>query len=238
MLELRNIVKTFGQTVVLDGISARFEAGTVTAIVGDNGAGKSTLLKAIAGMHGLDSGDILLEDEAVTRSPVQVRRQQGIEMIYQDLALAWQQSVLANLFLGREAVVPGFGLLKRGHMARRAAEGLKELGIDLPDLHKQVGLLSGGQQQAVAIARATLFQPKVLLLDEPTAALGAGQVDRVLAEIRREKARGCTLILVSHRFNDVFAVADRIVVMKHGMIASDLVVDETSIEETVQRIVS
>ena len=238
MLDLHDLTKAFGHTQVLQNITARFKAGTVTAIVGDNGAGKSTLLKAIAGLHRLDGGQIMLDSHEITGSPVQERRRQGIEMIYQDLALARQQSVLANMFLGREDAVSGFGFLKRRQMALRAAEGTRELGIELPDLGRQVGLLSGGQQQAVAIARATLFKPKVLLLDEPTAALGAGQVDRVLAEIRREQERGCTVILVSHRFNDVFAVADRVVVMKQGKIASDLSVSETNIEDTVQRIVS
>jgi ABC-type sugar transport system ATPase subunit len=238
MLELRNITKAFGHTTVLNNITARFEAGTVTAIVGDNGAGKSTLLKAIAGLHRLDTGQVILDDRTIASLSVRERRRQGIEMIYQDLALAPQQTVLANMFLGREVATPVFGFLKRRHMVRRVAESMRELGIELPNLRKQVGLLSGGQQQAVAIARATLFQPKALLLDEPTAALGAGQVDRVLAEIHREKERGCIVILVSHRFNDVFAVADRIVVMKHGQIASDLSIGETSIEETVQRIVS
>ena len=223
MLELLGVSKSFGRTTVLDTVTARFAPGTVTAIAGDNGAGKSTLLKAIAGIHPIDGGEIRLDGLSMGGMGVAMRRRKGIEMIYQDLALARQQSILANIFLGREACLPVFGFLRRRDMLRRAEERLAELGIEPGDLARPAGQLSGGQQQAVAIARATMFEPKVLLLDEPTAALAAGQADRVLEAIRREKAAGRIVILVSHRHGDVLAVADRTITMAHGRILPEAV---------------
>ncbi len=236
-LALTNISKSFGPVQVLQNISLTFLPGQVTAIVGDNGAGKSTLLKLMAGIHEPDSGTVRLNDTELTKRPASEHRQRGIEMVYQDLALAPQQDVVTNLWLGREIVSSWFGFLKRKTMGQKAKEELDRLGIHIPDLHRPAGLLSGGQQQAIAIARAVLFDPKVLLLDEPTAALAAREVQQVLDLIRKEKEQGRIVILVSHRLNDVFAVADRIVVMKQGSITNDTSTADTTLTEVVENIV-
>lgn len=237
-LVLNNICKSFGTVQVLHGISLRFEPGQVTAIVGDNGAGKSTLLKLMAGIYEPDIGTIKLDDTELTKRPAAEHRQRGIEMVYQDLALAKQQDVVENLWLGREVTRTWFGFLDKKTMEQKAGAELDRLGIKIPDLKRQVGLLSGGQQQAVAIARAAMFDPKVLLLDEPTAALAAREVQQVIELIRKEKDQGRIVILVSHRLNDVFAVADRIVVMKQGNILSDVPTSITTLSQIVENIVS
>lgn len=236
-LVLQNIAKSFGSLEVLKGISTSFTHGTVTALVGDNGAGKSTLLKILAGIHQPTGGSVTLNGTNITTNTAESHRAAGIEMVFQDLALAKQQDVVTNLFMGREVTGP-FGLLRRGEMRATAATELQKLGITIPDLHKPIGLLSGGQQQAVAIARAAMFNPQVLLLDEPTAALAAREVEQVLALIRQQKAAGRIIILVSHRLNDVFAVADRIIVLKHGAMAADTPAANTTLAQTVERIVA
>lgn len=236
-LSLSNITKSFGSIEVLKNITTLFEPGTVTAIVGDNGAGKSTLLKTLAGIHKPDHGSIVLNGHDITALASDTHRQTGIEMVMQDLALAKQQDVVTNLFMGRE-ITNSLGFLKRRHMAEETTTELKKLGINIPDIKKPVGLLSGGQQQAIAIARAAMFYPHVLLLDEPTAALAAREVEQVLTLIRQERAKGRIIILVSHRLNDVFAVADRIIVLKHGEIYADTAVNQTSLTQIVEQIVS
>jgi ABC-type sugar transport system ATPase subunit len=235
-LALENISKSFGAVEVLKHINTHFDGGQVTAIVGDNGAGKSTLLKLMAGIHMPDEGTIKLGGEELVRLPASEHRRRGIEMVYQDLAVAKQHDVVTNLYLGRELI--RFGFLDRKTMRKKASEELDGLSIKIPDLNRPVGLLSGGQQQAIAIARAVMFDPKVLLLDEPTAALAAREVDEVLDLIRQQKQRHRVVILVSHRLNDVFAVADRIVVMKHGQIAADMPTKATTLSKVVEHIVS
>jgi ABC-type sugar transport system ATPase subunit len=237
-LTLNNISKSFGSVDVLKNISTHFDDGQVTAIVGDNGAGKSTLLKLLAGIHSPDTGTISLGKEELIKLPAAEHRQRGIEMVYQDLAVAKQHDVVTNLYLGRETTCTWFGFLNRKTMRKNAGAELGRLGIKIPDLSKPVGLLSGGQQQAVAIARAVLFNPKVLLLDEPTAALAAREVEQVLDLIHQQKQQGRAVILVSHRLNDVFAVADRIVVMKQGSIKIDMVTTATTLTQVVEHIVS
>ena len=237
-LKLENIRKSFGAVEVLCGISAAFEEGNVTAIVGDNGAGKSTLLKTISGIHKPDSGRIALHDKDLTGLPVANYRAHGIEMVYQDLALAKQQDTVANLFMGREQCGRFFGILHRKRMAALARQEMDALGIRIADLSTPIGLLSGGQQQSIAIARAALFDPKVLLLDEPTAALAAREVEHVLELISKQRALGRLIILVSHRLNDVFAVADRIIVMKQGRLIADEEAKTTSLSRVVEQIVS
>jgi ABC-type sugar transport system ATPase subunit len=236
-LVLQNIYKHFDRVEVLRDVSLGFEPGTVTAIVGDNGAGKSTLLKIVAGILAPSAGNISFDENAVTALSANARRSLGIEMVYQDLALASQQDVVTNLFMGREQIGP-FGLLKREAMRTRAQNKLNELGIEIKNISQRVSLLSGGQQQAVAIARALLFDPQVLLLDEPTAALAVREVERVLEIIRRQRAASRIVILVSHRLNDVFAVADRIVVLKHGQVAADNLTAQVTLSQVVEKIVS
>jgi ABC-type sugar transport system ATPase subunit len=237
MLKLNNISKHYGAVEVLKNISLEFSPGTVTAIVGDNGAGKSTLLKVVTGVVKPDRGAITLGQRDISSLNPGARRNCGIEMVYQDLALAPEHDAVTNLFIGRE-IATYFGLLQRKEMRRRALAVLKELEIQIPSVDRAVGNYSGGQQQAVAIARAILFCPEVILLDEPTAALAAREVDRVLSLIRRERDKGRIIVLVSHRLNDVFAVADRIVVLKHGSVGSDETAASLSIRDVVEKIVS
>lgn len=235
-LALHNVKKSFGSVEVLRDLSLTFETGTVTAIVGDNGAGKTTLLKTIAGIYRPDSGSVHLNGTVLSGLSAAAHRACGIEMVYQDLALAGQQSVVANLFIGREITYP-FGFLNRKAMKEKAKEILDRLGIQIQSMDALVGTLSGGQRQAIAIARAVLFDPQILLLDEPTAALAAREVDQVLSLIRQEREQGRTVVLISHRLNDVFAVADRIVVMKRGQIVADDPTGLTTLAQVVERIV-
>jgi ABC-type sugar transport system ATPase subunit len=234
-LEAHNITKAFDAVEVLRGISLTFQPGSVTALVGDNGAGKSTFLKILAGVHTPTGGKICLHGAPLERGVTASHREAGIEMVYQDLALAKNHDIVTNLFLGRER--DSFGFLRRREMLSQAKTTLDQLEINLPRLTQKVGTLSGGQQQAVAIARAVLFNPKVLLLDEPTAALAAREVERVIDLIQKQKALGRIIILVSHRLNDVFAVADRIIVLKRGQVFSDDPSTALTLAEVVQRIV-
>jgi ABC-type sugar transport system ATPase subunit len=234
--EVCEIKKRFGSVEVLNGISLCFEPGTVTSIVGDNGAGKSTLLKILAGVFRANEGTLRLNGETLDRGSPASHRRAGIEMVYQDLALAKNHDVITNLFLGRELI--SCGVLDRCTMEQEGRSILGQLEINLPRMEQRVGELSGGQQQAVAIARAVLFNPRVLLLDEPTAALAAREVDRVIELVKRQKELGRIIILVSHRLNDVFAVSDRIVVLKRGCVYSDDPKNNLTLTEVVQRIVS
>ncbi len=236
-LTLHHISKSFGSVDVLKQITTHFDAGQVTAIVGDNGAGKSTLLKLMAGIHAPDEGQILLDGEVLSKRCPADHRRRGIDMVYQDLAIAKQHDVVTNLFLGREITRRWGCFLNRAAMRKTAQRELDRLGITIPDLNRPVGVLSGGQQQAVAIARAVLFNPKVLLLDEPTAALAAREVEQVLILIRQQKQQGRVVILVSHRLNDVFAVADRLLVMHQGRIKLDTPSEATTLAQIVEHIV-
>lgn len=234
-LQLNAVVKTFGATTVLQGISTNFAGGTVTAIVGDNGAGKSTLCKTIAGVYHPDSGEISLDGLKLNNLGPHETREAGIEMIYQELALAKQHDVVSNLFFGREKT-RWLGWLDRKAMMEQSQIVLDTMGIALPSLKREVGLLSGGQQQAVAIARALLFSPRVLIMDEPTAALAVREIEHTLELIKKLKQRGLIVILISHRLNDVFAVSDRIIALRSGTIVADQMVHETSMQEVVSQI--
>jgi ABC-type sugar transport system ATPase subunit len=236
-LRAQNITKSFGGLDVLSDVSLEFLPGTVSAIVGDNGAGKSTFLKILAGIHKPDTGTLHLGSEDITDNSAQENRGAGIEMVYQDLALAKRHDVVTNLFLGRESTNHG-GFIARSQMRRRAQGIIEQLGITIPNLDRPVGLLSGGQQQAIAIARAIMFDPAVVILDEPTAALAAREVERTLELIRAQRNARRVIILVSHRLNDVFAVSDRIIVFKHGRVFADDACASTDIFKVVAKIVS
>lgn len=241
LLVLTNIRKSFGAVDVLHGVDLELAAGEVIGLVGDNGAGKSTLMKMITGMYHADSGSITLEGNSILQLDPGARRALGIEMIYQDLALAKQQDVASNIFLGREpvrkflGVFPGF--VDKAEMDRRAAEMIRRLGANLPSINRSVGSFSGGQQQTVAIARALTFNPKLVIMDEPTAALAVREVQGVLDLIRRLKSEGIAVILISHRLNDVLNVTDRIAVLRHGRVVANLVTAQTNMNEVVAAIV-
>jgi ABC-type sugar transport system ATPase subunit len=241
LLEVRNVTKSFGAIHVLNGVDFSVEAGTVTGLVGDNGAGKSTLMKTITGIYSIDSGDIAFDGRSMTGMAPGARRALGIEMIYQDLALAKQQDVSANIFLGREPVKKLLGLLPgyvdKARMDAEAQKMIDRLGARIPSIHRPVGMFSGGQQQTVAIARALTFNPKLVIMDEPTAALAVREVESVLKLIHQMRDEGIAVILISHRLNDVFEVTDRIVVLRQGRIEADLATKRTQMREVVEYIV-
>jgi ABC-type sugar transport system ATPase subunit len=241
LLSIRNVVKRFGPIEVLKGVNLEIEAGTVVGLVGDNGAGKSTLMKTITGLYKADEGTETFDGHLLTPLAPGERRALGIEMIYQDLALAKQQDVAANIFLGREPTMRPLGFLPpvvdKARMDAEAQKMIDRLGARIPSIHRPVGMFSGGQQQTVAIARALTFAPKLVIMDEPTAALAVREVESVLALIRQMKAEGIAVILISHRLNDVMEVTDRIVVLRQGRIEADLATKQTQMREVVGYIV-
>lgn len=239
LLEIRGVSKSFGPVSVLHGVDLTVNPGEVVGLVGDNGAGKSTLMKIVTGMYTADEGTITLEGHDIFDHSPGERRRMGIEMIYQDLALARQQDVAANIFLGREPTrsVMGMRFVDRAAMKRDAQAMIDRLGARLPALSRPVGSFSGGQQQSVAIARALTFNPKIVIMDEPTAALAVREVQGVLDLIRQLKADGIGVILISHRLNDVLSVTDRIVVLNHGRAAANLTTAETDMAAVVSAIV-
>ncbi|SFC40268.1 ATP-binding cassette domain-containing protein [Tropicimonas isoalkanivorans] len=239
LLDVTGITKSFGAVHVLHGVDFHVDAGEVVGLVGDNGAGKSTLMKIVTGMYSADSGNITLEGKPILGFDPGERRSLGIEMIYQDLALAKQQDVASNIFLGREPVrkILGMNFVDRATMKREAQAMIDRLGARLPAISRPVGSFSGGQQQSVAIARALTFDPKIVIMDEPTAALAVREVQGVLDLIRQLKSEGIGVILISHRLNDVLSVTDRIVVLRQGQATADLTTSETNMAEVVSAIV-
>ena len=232
VLELRHISKHFGAIEAVKDVSFELEAGEVVGLMGDNGAGKSTLVKMMAGNFRPSSGSLLMDGrEIVMHRPVEAR-EHGIEIVHQDLALCDNLTAAANVYLGRELRV-GFGPLKildYASMYRRAGEIFAELKSETRprDLVKK---MSGGQRQAVAIARTRLSNAKIVLMDEPTAAISVRQVAEVLNLIRRLRDQGITVVLISHRMPDVFTVADRVIVMRRGTKVADKPIDKSSPEE-------
>jgi D-xylose transport system ATP-binding protein len=224
LLSVRGICKRLGHVEALREVDLDVPSGRVTAVLGDNGAGKSTLLKIISGVLQPDAGEIQFDSRRVRLSSPRIANKLGIEAVYQDLALCDNLSVLLNIYLGRErrgARIPLFGgLLAFDVMHEEAARYLAELSVELPSLWSEAGRLSGGQRQAVAIARALLWRPRLLLLDEPTAALGSKQTDSVRRIIRTLRDQGVAVLLITHNFTQAIHMADRIVVMRHGRIAS------------------
>ncbi len=241
LLVVKGVTKRFGAVQVLNGVDLAIEPGTVTGLVGDNGAGKSTLMKTITGIYTADEGSITFDGRDVLGIGPGARRALGIEMIYQDLALAKQQDVAANIFLGREPTRRPLGFLPpvvdKAKMDAEAQKMIDRLGARIPSITRPVGLFSGGQQQTVAIARALTFNPKLVIMDEPTAALAVREVESVLNLIRQLKAEGIAVILISHRLNDVMDVTDRIVVLRQGRIEADLETKKTQMKEVVEYIV-
>ncbi|MBV8440751.1 MAG: sugar ABC transporter ATP-binding protein [Hyphomicrobiales bacterium] len=239
LLELKDVRKTFGAIEALRGVAFSVEEGSVVGLVGDNGAGKSTLMKTITGVYRPDGGDILFDGLSLVDKDPGAIRQAGIEMIYQDLALAPMRDVAANIFLGRELTrtVLGVRLIDSKRMRTEAEAMIARLGARIPSVAQMTGQLSGGQQQSVAIARALTFNPRLVIMDEPTAALAVREVEHVLDLIQTLKTRGIGVILISHRLTDVFSVCDRIVVLRQGAVIADDATRDTSMNAVVAHIV-
>jgi ABC-type sugar transport system ATPase subunit len=240
LVSLRAISKTFGAVVALRHVTLDVVAGEVIGIVGDNAAGKSTLMKILAGAYTPDAGEIVLDGRSARFESPTDARAAGIEMVYQDFALVPELTVTQNIFLGRELVRARLGieLLDKRAMDARAGELIERLGLRVPPVGTPVRALSGGQQQAVAIARATTFDARIVVMDEPTASLGASAIAKVRETIGRLKAHGVTVIVISHRLEDVFETADRVVVMKHGHVVGTRRIAETGADEVLHMIVS
>ncbi len=233
-LELRGISKSFGAVQALTDVDFEARAGEVTALVGDNGAGKSTLIKCVAGIYPVDHGQILFEGHEVTIHSPKDAAALGIEVVYQDLALCDNLDIVQNMFLGREKLTP-FHLLDEDVMELRARETLAELAVTtVRSVRQQVASLSGGQRQSVAVAKAVMWNSKVVILDEPTAALGVAQTAQVLNLVRRLAERGLAVILISHNLNDVFAVSDRIAALHLGRSVGNWAVNELDSQEVVE----
>jgi D-xylose transport system ATP-binding protein len=226
-LSIRGAEKRFGAVTALDGVDLDVHSGEVVALLGDNGAGKSTLIKCISGAHRLDSGTIEMNGERVTiRSPADARAL-GIETVYQDLALFDNLTPTDNFYAGRELADPrwlprSLRILRRRQMREATQDVLNRLQVSLPNLSSIVGLMSGGQRQAVAVSRAAAFASRVVILDEPTAALGIRESRRVLDLIRRLRDEGRALIVISHAMDHVMELADRVVVLRRGRKVGEL----------------
>jgi simple sugar transport system ATP-binding protein len=238
-VQMEDISKSFGAIKSLDRVNLVLRAGEVLGLVGDNGAGKSTLSKILSGAVVPDTGRLLLDGREVRfASPADARRQR-VEMVYQDLSLCDTVDVAGNLLLGREPLrrVLGVPIMDKRKMHADAAQMLAHLGIRMPSTRLKVENLSGGQRQSIAIGRAVSFDPLVLIMDEPTAALAVAEVDAVLDLIHQVSAKGVSVILITHRLQDLFVVCDRIMVLYEGRNAAERLIGETNIEEIVNLIV-
>jgi D-xylose transport system ATP-binding protein len=237
VLSARGLSKRFGPVQALDGVDIDVRAGEVLALVGDNGAGKSTLVKLISGIYSVDSGEFSFEGRPVKIGGPASVTELGIATVYQDLALCDNLDVVANLFLGQEEIVAGpssvFRALDEIEMERRSHQLLKQLSVTIPSVRSEVGTLSGGQRQQVAVARSLLGEPQVVMLDEPTAALGVVQTKQVLDLIGRLRERDLGVIVISHNLANVFEVADRIFVLRLGRKAGLFEKSKVSEEQVV-----
>lgn len=216
VLSLANIRKVFGGVIAIQNFSLELYAGEIVALVGDNGAGKSTLVKVISGVHRPTSGDIRMDGESVALVDASSARSRGIEVVYQDLALADEQTVYMNLFLGRELTKKPLGLLDKERMRRESQMLVDELDVRIPSANSTIRALSGGQRQGIAIARATHWASKLILLDEPTAALGVAETAKVEELVASLKVRNLAILLISHSLDQVFRLSDRICVLRCG----------------------
>jgi ABC-type sugar transport system ATPase subunit len=220
LVRLEGIYKSFGPVQALTNVSLQLPSGSVTALCGDNGAGKSVLIKCIAGTHQPDRGQIYFEGRPVRIHSARDAAQLGIETVYQDLALADNLDIVANMFLGRERL--RFGMLDENEMEHLAADTLAGLKVTtVRSIRQPVGTLSGGQRQSVAVAKAVMWNSKLVIMDEPTAALGVTQTEMVLELVAQLRNRGLAVVLISHNLNDVFAVADRIAILHLGKMVAE-----------------
>jgi D-xylose transport system ATP-binding protein len=236
LLELKGVFKRFGAVTALAGVDFHVSNGEVMALVGDNGAGKSTMIKTIAGIHPLDEGQILWEGKPVSIHGPKDSAALGIEVVYQDLALCDNLDVVQNMYLGRETL-SSFRRLDEAKMEQAAAGVLKDLSVTTIQSTRQiVAGLSGGQRQSVAVAKAVLWNSKLVILDEPTAALGVAQTRQVLDLVKRLGEQGLAVILISHNMSDVFEVADSITVLRLGQNVAEFKASETNQREVVEAI--
>ena len=240
VVELRDIKKHFGAVQALRGVDLALMHNEVLGLVGDNAAGKSTLMKVLSGAYIPDGGDIFIEGKRVSFANPMDARRMGIEMVYQDYALANNLDVSSNVFMGREVVrikLGPLGVMDFAHMEQETKALLERLRIDISSVRLKVERLSGGQRQAVAIARATAFDAKVIIMDEPTAALSVAAIDKVLELVKELKAQGSSIIIISHRLEDIYRVSDRMIVLRQGRKVSDSPV-EGDIHEFREKVVA
>ena len=239
-LEVRGVTKRFGALVVLRGIDLVLRQGEVLGLVGDNGAGKSTLVKILSGFHQQDGGEVLVGGERVRFSSVEAARARGIETVYQDLALIPQLPVYLNLFLGHELTrIPPFRFIDKRGMRKLARQYLDDIRVRVPSVDAEAVQLSGGQRQAIAVARAVRASPKILLLDEPLAAMGARESRLIIELVKDLAASGrVSIIVIDHNYAHLFELCDRINVMQGGRITRDQAVHETSLEELTELMVT
>jgi simple sugar transport system ATP-binding protein len=237
VLQAAGIDKRFGPVYALKGVDFEVRPGEIVALIGDNGAGKSTLINVLTGVLAPDAGEIVFAGERVTFASPQDARDRGIETVYQDLAIAPHLDAVANIFLGREyclgGLLGGLGFLDRDRMRRETAEQLTRLRVRVPGLSRRLVTLSGGQRQGVAVARAVMWASKVVIMDEPTAALGVAQTEMVLDLMRQVRDSGIPVVFISHNMPHVFSVADRIVVLRLGEVVAELDSERATIDDAV-----
>jgi simple sugar transport system ATP-binding protein len=236
LIEARGISKNFGLVTALHSVDMKLMPGEVLGVVGDNGAGKTTLMKVLSGLHQASAGELLIDGEPRRFQSPRDARQRGIEMVYQDLALADNMRIDENIFLGREPTRRVFGvvqLVDHTRSLQRAEEHLERLRIRVKSVRQRVEELSGGQRQAVAIARATAFDARVVIMDEPTAALAVKEVGKVLDLIKDLKTHGISVILISHRLDDIFYVCDRVMALFHGRNFAEAPLDQVDRNDVV-----
>lgn len=236
ILRVTNLTKRFGGLTAVNNVSWEIRPGEVVALAGDNGAGKSTLIKLISGVYRPDEGQIFLDGQPVQMSSPLEARKLGIETIYQDLALCENLDAPVNIFLGREPARPLLGFFRqvdRQQMLREAQKVLDRLDIRIPNLQRPIRQMSGGQRQAVAIARAVYWNARLMIMDEPTAALGVPEQRKVHELVHTLKNEGVPVILISHNLQDIFAVADRIIVMRRGVKVGDVMANAITADELV-----
>lgn len=237
VLQVKQLSKRFGGLVAVDHVDMRVYPGEVVGLLGDNGAGKSTLIKLISGVHRPDEGQLLFHDREVSFSSPLDARKLGIETIYQDLALCENLDASSNIFMGRERIRRRFGFLQeldRPFMFKEAQEVLERLDIRIPDLRRPIRQMSGGQRQAVAIARAVYWNAQLMIMDEPTAALGVPEQRKVLQLVRTLRKQHVPIILISHQLQDIFSVADRVIVMRRGRNVGERAIAATDSNEIVK----
>ena len=240
MLQIKGVSKFFGGLTALNQVDFEVSSGEVVALLGDNGAGKSTLIKCVSGVYKPEEGEILFDGHDIRHSSPAVIRDLGIQTIYQDLALAENLDVGANVFLGKEKMKKAYGFIPvtdDDYMRAEAAKVLDRLDIHIPSLKQKLVNLSGGQRQAVAIARAIYWNAKLLIMDEPTAALGVPEQRKVLALVRSLREHNIPVILISHTMQDVMEVADRIVVMRRGKVVANMPRSEATVDLIVKHII-